>query len=1695
MPKLESEPNSQASNTGRNVIRVRVCRRTQIPNLRNAALLAVVVGLPAIGHANDDPDERHVDTNTATSRFAPGPSTENSLESRTAALQSASTPTALNSGLDDGLPSPTLEGAPQRLEQLASDMLGDRIDLNTGTLAFRHVDVELAGNSGLPVAFSRTRMSRSSQGHKPLQRHEMGDWRIEAPKISTFIRANANWKNARCSGSSEPEPIPNPLDWGRAQPVLDYWDGLTLNVPGLTNAQILDNPTHRHHRPGTRKATVDGWVIDCISSIPGGGEGFYARSPDGNRYRFDQLFYEEAEPAVQAYPYPGVLPSPKVARRRAVLYASEVIDPSGAWVRYEYSAYGYLTRVHASDGREIVIWYGPPPISATVPWGPKPVVRSVRVNGRIWEYIYGPATGCSSNSKECPLTLNRVVLPDSRYWTFSLWRMDVKPNCYLFGETTVSLRHPSGMTGNFRLGHTLQGRTRVPVLGPAVVENSCEVRRQGRFQKALATISVKSKTLEGPAYPAATWSYEYANDRGSYVGATNPASDNKWTQVTDPTGRRTVYTYNRRFNGALEGLLVERTVYPSAAAAAPTETIDYQYIIETAVGSLNRPNVSTTRHRQPRRLSEQRTTRDRILFRTQYSYSTNRMHSTYSHGMPTRIVRFSSEGGAARVTDITYRHDLSRWIIGKREQVEENYKLFHYYRYDSLGRVTRHERFGRLWATFGYHHTHGQRGALAWKQDALGRRTSYRNYNRGQPQTIVRADGSQLRRTIDNNGWLTAETNARGYTTRYRYNNVGWLTSIDRPAGWTDTTITYPNSGTVDFSRIETRGSEQVRAYLDAAHRPFFTHRRAISGGGGSVYTNTKYDALGRVVYRSLPFSALPPGTADLYATSGSYDGSTMKYDSLNRLIQMRETHAPHATISYNYFSNARRVRDAQGNYSTTFFRSYGSPDDKIPVRIEQPGGIRTEYYYDIYGNLIAAEQSGNQNGFSVSHRQRYYYDSSNRLCRHSVPEQGDTVFVYDDADQLIQSNRAMPPRTLPHTICAAGVRSAGIVRTYDLLGRETFVDYPPGTPDVVKGYDRDGNLIHIARGIVKWDYKYDTLNHLTEEKLRLDGLTFTAQYEYNADSHLEFFQSPSGRQYLYSANGLGQQTEVRYPQSTLYAGRATYHPNGTLAGLRYRNGQVLSIALDNRQLVSSIRVADGATVPIDYRFVRDQSGRTTYRYDLARLGFHASYTYDGIGRLISAYGPWGSGSFTYDALGNIRRKRLGQRLVQLSYDSNNRMSAFSDSSQGNGVWQQISYDANGNALNTGLSTMTGVNLSYDAFDRPVSVTGSATGSFYYDGHGHRVKQVINGETIYSIYSISGALLYRHFPASKPKDMDYVRLAGRTVALLRGGGSSLTASYVHQDELGSAVAATDDQGRILWRESYTPYGEKRNQPADNDDGEGFTSHIEDTDTGLTYMKARYYDSRTGRFLSPDPVQLSLEQPRLFNRYAYAFNDPVNAVDPTGQIPLLLAAGGAVALKNAAFSVGLPVAVGVIAGGIGNHIGSRGSPGSFTDGAIAGGVAGLTFTFIGKGILASTFVRAGASGVFGSVFSQTSEGVRNGQSIGESLRSINRYRLAGAGFGAVTGHFLSKSLSLGVTPQFTKAQEYTTERIGDLLESIASGAAETVGGKLGAGSTNDASVATPQSPTSTDSRSPDSSDVLPLPTLPQSPPPTPDSNIH
>jgi RHS repeat-associated protein len=84
--------------------------------------------------------------------------------------------------------------------------------------------------------------------------------------------------------------------------------------------------------------------------------------------------------------------------------------------------------------------------------------------------------------------------------------------------------------------------------------------------------------------------------------------------------------------------------------------------------------------------------------------------------------------------------------------------------------------------------------------------------------------------------------------------------------------------------------------------------------------------------------------------------------------------------------------------------------------------------------------------------------------------------------------------------------------------------------------------------------------------------------------------------------------------------------------------------------------------------------------------------------------------------------------------------------------------------------------------------------------------------------------------------------------------------------------------------SYEPYGEVKTGGTKSKFG--YTGQEKDQETGLNYYDARYYDPHIHRFTQPDTLLPDVYDPQQLNRYAYARNNPIKYIDPTGNFGII-----------------------------------------------------------------------------------------------------------------------------------------------------------------------------------------------------------------
>ncbi len=365
------------------------------------------------------------------------------------------------------------------------------------------------------------------------------------------------------------------------------------------------------------------------------------------------------------------------------------------------------------------------------------------------------------------------------------------------------------------------------------------------------------------------------------------------------------------------------------------------------------------------------------------------------------------------------------------------------------------------------------------------------------------------------------------------------------------------------------------------------------------------------------------------------------------------------------------------------------------------------------------------------------------------------------------------------------------------------------------------------------------------------------------------------------SRNGIGIPCVIRtrrrrHPLVTGGKGtRAQYFPNGAVKQFTYGNGIVHTLTQSVRQLPDVSKDAFGTNRVFEVDLNFDRNGNLLSSTDLANANRNRTMTYDGLDRLLTATAPglWGTASYSYDVLDNLRTNTLGAASYTYAYDTNNRLDLITRA--GNTSWD-YSTDLRGNVLADGRNSYT-----FTRANRLAGVSGKET--YQYDGHGRRtVVWRQDGTGMVPVYGLDGTLRYTA-DNKKGGGTSHIYLGDDPVADVFWNWTSgvQTTVYTHTDALGSPIATTDAGRTVIDRNEYAPYGLPINSTVD---GPGFTGHVMDQATGLIYMQQRYYDQGVGRFLSVDTVTADSGDLRHFNRYAYSYNNPYKFTDPDGRAP-------------------------------------------------------------------------------------------------------------------------------------------------------------------------------------------------------------------
>lgn len=291
-----------------------------------------------------------------------------------------------------------------------------------------------------------------------------------------------------------------------------------------------------------------------------------------------------------------------------------------------------------------------------------------------------------------------------------------------------------------------------------------------------------------------------------------------------------------------------------------------------------------------------------------------------------------------------------------------------------------------------------------------------------------------------------------------------------------------------------------------------------------------------------------------------------------------------------------------------------------------------------------------------------------------------------------------------------------------------------------------------------------------------------------------------------------------------------------------------------------SITAKKGSTTVASFAYARDGNGQLTSMTPTgAGQGSAESYAYTQLNQLSQLNGS----PFAYDTADNLTTLADG---ATISYDAANEATGYTPPG---GAPSTLAYDAQGNRV-SGLTPSGGTaTYGYDQADRLVSSSGGSAASYSYDGDGLRVTKTTGATTRTYIWDLAHTLPLLLSDGSTSYLYDD---QGLPIEQITGS----TTLYYQHDELGSTRLLTTGSGATAATYRYDPYGNLAQQTGATDTPLRYAAGYQDPETGLYYLRARYYDPRTAQFLTRDPIAPLTQSP-----YAYVGGNPLNLTDPTG----------------------------------------------------------------------------------------------------------------------------------------------------------------------------------------------------------------------
>jgi RHS repeat-associated protein len=562
------------------------------------------------------------------------------------------------------------------------------------------------------------------------------------------------------------------------------------------------------------------------------------------------------------------------------------------------------------------------------------------------------------------------------------------------------------------------------------------------------------------------------------------------------------------------------------------------------------------------------------------------------------------------------------------------------------------------------------------------------------------------------------------------------------------------------------------------------------------------------------------------------YNGiSGAGYDVLNRSVWTTSPLYNDTTkFRYDSLDNVTAVTDSKSQIYTSHRNVLG-----WVVQTIDPAARSDSTAYDVAGNVAYVRT---RQGRQV----RFEYDALNRMTKKIGVTGADTIaYAYDAASRWVAAR----------TVSRGSLVSIDTIFT-DSIGRTIKEQTTrPGVGiwaalSYFNSTDAGRTYVHMYRsiGVVP------------------EGGTY---YYYDATKRLWMLQPVSAGQTTFGFDAEQLPSTVAFPSGLTET--TTYTSSHALAKRSYNVAAVQNAFFRSYRTDSLARLVERAS--------GDTTKFQTFDFDLkGRLASWQKKSQTGTKTCVNS--PSGYG---YDCSGTAVTT---DQAVTATYDnvenptdlggttlSGNRLQTY------NGF--TMAYDYDGNLASKGTDT-----YDWDDFGQLKGVTRSGTliASFDYDGFGRRVRKWSSAGTVQYVWDGDQVILEADASGTTTQAYSYYPGIDRLHSVTAGGQTYYASIEPATGDVNGLVRGSDNA--VVTQYAYTPWGEFDAPDQDQINGQRVNSLRwkglpYDVETGLYYMRARYYDPKTRRFISEDPIGLA----GGINEYVFASGDPVNGSDPSG----------------------------------------------------------------------------------------------------------------------------------------------------------------------------------------------------------------------